>query len=93
MSITIAELRNLDNPNIIDIRSVENYNNNHIPGARNILYQDLLINHAKYLNKKENYYIYCKRGLTSKGLCQILEKQGYHVYNITGGYEAWILNN
>ena len=93
MSITVKELLSLNNPNIIDIRSVENYNNNHIPGAKNIPYQELLINHKKYLNKNETYYIYCKRGLTAKGLCEILQKQGYHVFNITGGYEAWILNS
>ncbi len=93
MSITVNELSSLDNPKIIDIRSIENYNNNHIPGAKHIAYQDLLVNYSKYLDKNEKYYIYCRRGFTSSGLCQFLEKQGYHVFNITGGYEAWILTN
>ena len=92
MSISVKELLHLNNPIIIDIRSLENYNNNHIPGAINIPYNSLIIDPSKYLNKNDNYYIYCKRGMTSMGLCQILSKQGYKVYNVIGGYEAWLLN-
>ena len=92
LTITIKELLSLNNPNIIDIRSVENYNNNHIPGAKNILYQELLINPIKYLNKNNVYYIYCRKGFTSLKLCEILRKQGYYVFSVVGGYEAWILH-
>lgn len=92
MDISVNDLLCLDNPNIIDIRGLENYNNNHIPGAKNIPYNSLLIAPSKYLNNDEEYYIYCKRGMTSNGLCQILRKQGYKVYSILGGYEAWLLN-
>lgn len=92
MIITISELLSLNNPNIIDIRSIENYNNNHIPGAKNILYQDLLVNYSKYLDKNENYYIYCRRGVTSLSLCQFLWEKGYNVFSVKGGYEAWMLS-
>ena len=91
MNISIDEVLNLNNPNIIDIRTVENYNSNHIPGAINIPYNNLLINPSKYLNKVDKYYIYCKHGKTSMGLCRILKKEGYDVYSIIGGYEAWVL--
>lgn len=93
LNISVAELLKLPNPNIIDIRTVENFNNNHIPGAKNISSNELLINPSKYLNKNETYYIYCKHGLTSPRLCQILRNQGYNVVNIVGGYEAWILQS
>ncbi len=92
LNISVTDLLKLNNPNIIDIRSIENYNSNHIPGAKNISYNDLIIKPDKYLNKTDNYYIYCKQGQTSKGLCQILQRQGYRAYNVIGGYEAWILN-
>lgn len=92
MNISIDELFKLDSPNIIDIRSVENYNNNHMPGARNIPYNKLLLEPNKYLNKNEKYYIYCRYGKTSQGLCRILRNQGFDVYSITGGYESWMLN-
>lgn len=93
MNISVAELLKLNNPNIIDIRTIENYNSNHIPGAKNISYNNLIINPSKYLNKTDKYYIYCKHGKTSQGLCRILNNQGYNTYNVIGGYEAWILSS
>ena len=92
LNISISELLTLNNPNIIDIRPSLNYNNNHIPGAKNIPYNSLIINPSKYLNQDETYYYYCKSGSSSKGLCQLLQKQGYKAINIIGGYEAWLLN-
>ena len=91
-SISIDELKNLKNGVIIDIRSNEKYNNNHITNAINIPIKDLLTNPNKYLNSSNIYYIYCQRGVQSKKLCQILATNNFNVVNISGGYEAWILN-
>lgn len=79
--------------NIIDIRSAQSYNNNHIPNARNIPLEKLITEPDKYLNKNEQYYIYCQKGLSSENICSILSKLGYSVVNIEGGYESWILSN
>lgn len=78
--------------NIIDIRSVEKYNNSHIPKAQNIPYEKIIVNPDNYLDKNTRYYIYCQRGLTSYKVCQILSNLGYKVTNINGGYESWLLN-
>lgn len=76
---------------IIDIRIIENYNNGHIDGAKNIPFNQLIISPEKYLQKNKTYYIYCSKGTKSIKACQILARQGYLVYNILGGYEAWIM--
>ena len=73
------------------IRTKESYNNNHIPNAKDISQNELLINPEKYLNKNMEYYIYCQHGYSSKKMCQILNSRGYKTINIIGGYEAWIL--
>lgn len=91
-SISVIELKKLNNPNIIDIRSIEKYNNKHIMNAINIPLEQLLIRPEKYLRKDIKYYIYCRKGIQSRKLCNILYNNGYDVVNITGGYEAWILN-
>ena len=91
-SISISELNNLKNINIIDIRSIEKFNSNHIEGAINIPANNLILNPHKYLIKLDKYYIYCQKGIQSKKVCLILQKYGYNVINIEGGYEAWILN-
>ena len=79
--------------NIIDIRSVQSYNNNHIPNAKNIPLEKLIIEPSRYLNKNDKYYIYCQKGLSSENICSILSKEGYNVVNLIGGYESWILAN
>lgn len=91
-SISANELKNIINPLIIDIRSIEKYNNGHIMNARNISMEQLLINPHKYINKNDKYYIYCQKGIQSRKLCPILISMGFKVINISGGYESWILN-
>ena len=91
-SISVLKLQHLINPNIIDIRSIEKYNNNHIPNSINIPLEKLLSNFNKHLEKNKKYYIYCQKGIQSKKVCQILKNSGYDVINIIGGYEDWILN-
>lgn len=91
-SISVTDLKQLNNPNLIDIRSIEKYNNKHIMNAVNIPLEQLLIKPEKYLNKERKYYIYCQKGVQSRKLCQILINSGYNVVNVSGGYEAWILN-
>lgn len=91
-SISVNELKNLSNINIIDIRSVEKYNNGYILNSKNIPMQQLIIRPEKYLNKFEKYYIYCQKGIQSRKVCQILSNNGYNVVNISGGYEAWKIN-
>ena len=92
-SISISDFNKLTNINIIDIRSVEKYNNNHIKGSINVPVNNLILKPEKYLAKDSIYYIYCQKGVQSKKICILLNKMGYNVINIEGGYEAWILNN
>ena len=91
LNISIKELLNKNNINIIDIRSIEKYNDNHINGAINIPYILLLKDPEKYLNKIEEYYIYCQYGKNSLKVCNILAAKGYKVYNVIKGYEGWLL--
>lgn len=92
-SINIDELLKLtEKNNIIDIRDKQKYNDNHIPNAINIPYNQLITNPDKYLDKEKKYYIYCQKGMSSYSICKILTTLGYKVININGGYESYILN-
>ena len=91
--ISINELISIINQaNIIDIRSVQSYNNNHIPNSINIPFDKLILNPDQYLNKNNIYYIYCQKGLSSGSICRILDNLGYKIIEIDGGYENWIMN-
>lgn len=81
------------NINIIDIRSVEKYNTSHIETSINIPMEYLVQNPSKYLSKDKEYYLYCQYGKSSIRACLKLYKEGYNVVNVSGGYEAWLLNN
>ncbi len=93
MEVTVEEFLKIDNPNVIDIRMPQKYNENHIPRALNINSYDLMNNPEKYLNRSLIYYIYCQKGTSSKTLAQVLRVKGYQVFNIIGGYEEWLLNS
>lgn len=82
----------LDNINIIDIRNSQSYNNNHIFGAINVPYNEL-INKTNILDRNKKYYIYCQRGNLSQKICIYLTSLGYDVVNLLGGYEEWIIKN
>ena len=90
MSISIKDLLEKHNINIIDIRSIEKYNDNHIDGAKNIPMILLLKEPSKYLEFDKTYYIYCQKGVNSIKTCIELTKKGYKVVNIIGGYEGWL---
>ncbi|MBE6138431.1 MAG: rhodanese-like domain-containing protein [Firmicutes bacterium] len=92
-NISIRDLKKIvHTASIIDIRSIASYNNNHIPGSKNIPFEVLISKPDKYLNKSDIYYIYCQKGHKSLKVCQILNSLGYSTKNIIGGYEAWILD-
>lgn len=92
MSISITDFLKLPpNQEIIDIRSREKYNDNHIPGAKNIDFDSLILRPELYLKKGVTYYIYCQMGKSSITVCQILNKEGYTVKHLIGGYEEWVM--
>ena len=92
MNISMDDfIKIIDKINIIDIRSRQKYNDNHILNSKNIDKNELMLYPHKYLNKNDKYYIYCQKGNNSSRVCQILRNKGYNVYNVLGGYEEWIL--
>ncbi len=93
MKITIEEFRKKTKReilNIIDIREHTMYITNHIPGSINITSKYLLVYPHKNLNKNKDYYIYCQYGEKSAKCASQLTDLGYKVYNIEGGYNAYI---
>lgn len=93
MSISINDFLKLKNISLIDLRSIEKYNDNHIGDAINIPYLLLTKDPSKYINKNVTYYVYCQYGVNSYKLCIKLNKLGYKVIHILGGYEAWCLSS
>lgn len=90
-SITVDNLKKILGPriNLIDIRSNTAYKLGHIPYAKNISKNELMFNTSSYLKKNTPYYIYCSKGVQSRGLVNYLIKQGYDVKSVLGGYSMY----
>jgi rhodanese-related sulfurtransferase len=89
--ISISRVKPLLNDiNIIDIREERIFKKGSIPNSINIPIYKLLSDPAFYLKKDNKYFIYCHKGCSSKYACKILASEGYKVFNILGGYKAWV---
>lgn len=90
-NIRASELKGLiGKVNIIDIRKNFMYNLGFIPTSKNIPKEYLLTFPDRYLDKNENYYIYCSSGMESVKVCGELTKKGYNVTNVIGGYHDYL---
>ena len=78
--------------NIIDIRKSYLYNIGNIPTSINIPSNFLLMDPSRYLDKEQEYYIYCTQGIESTSVCNKLSSLGYNVVNVLGGYHDYLSN-
>ena len=92
-SINVAELSALDMEKVLllDIRSREEFENNGIKGSVNVPFDEISTGLSK-LPKDKPVYVLCRTGDLSEEVAEILEDRGYDVYNIEGGYAAYIVS-
>ncbi|MDD3225004.1 MAG: rhodanese-like domain-containing protein [Clostridium sp.] len=91
-SISVHDLDGkLGKINLIDIRENYEYENGHIPTAKNIPMNTVLNNPEGYLDKSKKYHIVCQSGARSSRTCKALSNLGYNVVNISGGTGSYIL--
>ena len=79
------------NPQIIDVRTDEEYNTAHIPGAIQIDYTKPDFRETvRALDKDRPVYVYCLKGGRSQGACSQMLGEGFtEVYELKGGFEKW----
>jgi hydroxyacylglutathione hydrolase len=73
---------------VVDVRSPEEWEEGHIPGAVHIFLPELKTR-AKELNKKKPVAVYCDSGYRASLGTSILQQQGYEVHNVPGSWQAW----
>lgn len=89
-SITPSELEEKvtsnEDINLIDVRTRKEYDNGHIPQAKNIPLDEI----GSYKgNKDEKLYLICRSGRRSKKAAIELKVRGYNVTNVSGGMLDW----
>ncbi|MBO8168680.1 MAG: FAD-dependent oxidoreductase [Thermoanaerobacteraceae bacterium] len=70
---------------LVDVRSPEEYDGGHIPGAVNIPL-DQLRDRLDELDKGKTVYTYCAIGYRSYQACKLLDHHGFKPINLSGGY-------
>lgn len=83
-------LKNGEPVQIVDLRTPELYQQGHVPGAQNILFENLEANLSK-LKKDVTTVVYCYDivcHLATKAALE-LAKKGYKVKELVGGFEEW----
>lgn len=76
----------------LDVRTVAEYSEAHIPGSININVLDEKNFAAiadSLLNKEEPVALYCRSGKRSKKAADILSRKGYKVYELSTGFNGW----
>lgn len=79
---------------LLDVRTPGEFNEGHIPGAKNIdVEADTFEALVKQLNPEQPILIYCRTGSRSMTAAKIMQKNKFiRIINLKGGYEAWVEN-
>ena len=92
--VGVAEFKEfIANPDVqlVDVRTVDEYNAGHLPGSINI---DVLKGHEELvatLDPERPVALYCRSGRRSENAGWVLEKAFFrNVVDLEGGYNAWV---
>ncbi|HIU77067.1 MAG TPA: ATPase [Candidatus Pelethocola excrementipullorum] len=91
--ITVEELNNLEKDGyvLVDIRDEQTYLYGFIPGAINIIREDLEQGKGE-LPADKKVILYCTRGIFSKEAAEHMAEKGYDCASLSGGYGEWLRN-
>ncbi len=78
-------------PAILDVRTPEEYESGHIPGARLVNFNSPdFAAQVEKLPKNDSYLLYCRSGKRSAKAAALLREKGFSdVADMKGGIEAW----
>lgn len=90
-SITIEEMETIDYTKccVVDLRPEEQYRRGTFPGAVNIPMEQFEERKTE-IPKEKTVYLLCHTGERSQIYTEELEKEGYDVVNVNGGYRAYL---
>ena len=88
---TFAEVIKDSNVVLLDVRTISEYQQGHIPGAILIdVTQSNFLQRAKeQLPKDKTIALYCRSGRRSKTAAQLLSKECYTVVELNTGFNSW----
>lgn len=78
-------------PQLLDVRTPQEYNNGHLANAQNLnIYDDDFNQKLDLLSKDDTIFVYCKAGGRSAEAASRLSSKGFkYVYDLDGGMLKW----
>ena len=79
--------------NIVDVRTMEEHDNGHIPGTQyniDVKGDSFVFQSFMLLTKDTPVALYCRSGNRSKTAAKLLAKEGYKVYELSSGFKGWM---
>jgi hydroxyacylglutathione hydrolase len=73
---------------VLDVRRASEFAGGHLEGAANIAHTRLLSRLAE-LPRDRALFVHCQGGVRSARACALLERHGFQVTNMAGGYAAY----
>ena len=77
---------------ILDVRTLEEYNQGHIPNSQLIDIQNPpnFLQELELLNRSKTYLVYCRSGARSSQACMLMKNKGVeNCFNLLGGINQW----
>lgn len=89
--VELPRLAKVGNTILLDVRTPEEFEAGYIPNATHINFYDSdFKTRINKLDKSHTYIVYCKSGYRSGKTAQMMLDLNFkHVYNLTGGYDAY----
>ena len=75
-------------PLVLDVRSPEEYASGHVPGARNVAFDQVAARLGE-LGEPGEIVVYCESGRRAAKATSVLEEAGFDVLHLTGDMRAW----
>lgn len=83
----------INNPDVqrLDVRTVAEYSEGHIPGSVNVNVLDdaFAVMADSVLQSSRPVALYCRSGKRSKKAARILSEKGFKVYELGTGFNGW----
>lgn len=86
--VFLSKSQSKKNAVVLDVRRPEEYAAGHLQGARNLDW----LNPAAFekglqgLDKSRTYFVYCRSGKRSNAAAKRMKREGFKVYDLSGGY-------
>ena len=87
-----AEMHRSKEAILLDVRTLEEYNQGHIPNAQliNIQNPPNFLQELELLNRSKTYLVYCRSGARSSQACMLMKNKGVeNCFNLLGGINQW----